>query len=330
MKTSSVQYYPRRTPARPSRYILLKMETSTVAYITLKALNESRTNRYVIFAFSLQGYIFTLFLNLTIIITVLLEKDLHQPMYIFLCNLCINGLYGTVGFYPKFLSDLFSDTYLISYSGCLLQTFVIFSYALCEFTNLTVMAIDRYVAICRPLHYSTVMTPVTICKLLIFIWMVPFFSILCSIILNITLPYCGLYVSTLYCKITISTCKQDSVRFAFNGTFGSMYLLMATFVIYSYGKIISACRKSKENRAKFMQTCLPHLISCINYVFITFLDGFSGTNFPQWFSGFISVAFLVNPPIINPIIYGINLRSIRRKVCKCCKRRQVLECGFTF
>ncbi|XP_023656243.2 olfactory receptor 1D2-like [Paramormyrops kingsleyae] len=295
------------------------METSTVAYITLKALNESRTNKYVIFAFSLQGYIFTLFLNLTIIITILLEKDLHQPMYIFLCNLCINGLYGTVGFYPKFLSDLLSDTYLISYSGCLLQTFVIFSYALCEFTNLTVMAIDRYVAICRPLHYSTVMTPVTVCKLLIFIWMFPSCTILCSIILKTTLPYCGPYVTTLYCKITVSTCKQENVGFTFNLVIGCIYLSMATFVVYSYGKLISACRKSKEKQSKFMQTCLPHLISCMNYLFFSFLDAFSVKNIPQWFNSFTSVAFLIVPPIINPLIYGINLKFIRTRIFKCSK-----------
>uniref|UniRef100_A0A3B3R2K8 G-protein coupled receptors family 1 profile domain-containing protein n=1 Tax=Paramormyrops kingsleyae TaxID=1676925 RepID=A0A3B3R2K8_9TELE len=283
------------------------MDTSPAAAFSLSGLNESKENKNVIFAFSIQGYIFTLFLNLTIITTISLEKDLHQPMYIFLCNLCINGLYGTLGFYPKFLYDLLSDSQNFSYIGCLLQNFVILSYALCEFTNLTVMAFDRYVAICRPLHYHTIMTPVTAGKLLVFIWMVPCCSVVCSILLIVRLPFCGIHINAVYCKFVICS------------VIGCIYLSMATFVVYSYGKLISACRKSKEKQSKFMQTCLPHLISCMNYLFFSFLDAFSVKNIPQWFNSFTSVAFLIVPPIINPLIYGINLKFIRTRIFKCSK-----------
>ncbi|XP_041923313.1 olfactory receptor 6K2-like [Alosa sapidissima] len=95
-----------------------------------------------------------------------MEKSLHEPMYIFLSNLCLNSLYGTVGFYPKCLLDLLSDTHTITYSWCLLQVYVIYSSVLCEISNITVMSFDRYVAICRPLQYHSILTPHAVLKLL--------------------------------------------------------------------------------------------------------------------------------------------------------------------
>nr|XP_023656241.1 olfactory receptor 1D2-like [Paramormyrops kingsleyae] len=294
------------------------MDTSPAAAFSLSGLNESKENKNVIFAFSIQGYIFTLFLNLTIITTISLEKDLHQPMYIFLCNLCINGLYGTLGFYPKFLYDLLSDSQNFSYIGCLLQNFVILSYALCEFTNLTVMAFDRYVAICRPLHYHTIMTPVTAGKLLVFIWMVPCCSVVCSILLIVRLPFCGIHINAVYCKFVI--CSGDFIFFAYSVAVTFIYLAMVMFVIYSYVKILSACSKSKQSQSKFMQTCLPHLISYINYIVVTLFEAFSTyfsrRDIPEWFKILMSVAFLITPPVLNPIIYGMNLRPIRTRIKK--------------
>ncbi|XP_029570094.1 olfactory receptor 8A1-like [Salmo trutta] len=100
------------------------------------------------------------------IITIIQEKGLHEPMYIFLCSLCVNGLYGTAGFYPKLLLDLQSDVQVISYGGCFIQTYVIYTSVMCEMSTLTVMSYDRYVAICRPLLYHTIVTSLTIVRTL--------------------------------------------------------------------------------------------------------------------------------------------------------------------
>ncbi|XP_041923296.1 olfactory receptor 5F1-like [Alosa sapidissima] len=80
---------------------------------------------YFLLAFVL--YILIITVNLTLILTVIMEKNLHEPMYIFLSNLCVNSLFGTIGFYPKFLLDLLSDTHTVTYSWCLLQVYVIYS-----------------------------------------------------------------------------------------------------------------------------------------------------------------------------------------------------------
>lgn len=128
---------------------------SVITMFTLSGLSETTHYRGFLFALTLLCYSVIWLVNLTIIVTVIADKKLHEPMYIFLCNLCINGLYGTAGFYPKFFMDLLSPTHVISYAGCLLQGFVLHSSACADFSLLVLMAYDRYVAICRPLAYHS-------------------------------------------------------------------------------------------------------------------------------------------------------------------------------
>ncbi|KAL2096387.1 hypothetical protein ACEWY4_008535 [Coilia grayii] len=129
------------------------MENSSFhKFFILNGLQQSEKNKSLYFYLTCTLYILIIAMNVTIIITVRVDKALHEPMYIFLSNLCANGLYGTVGFYPKFLIDLLSDVAVISYTQCVVQTFVIYSSAISEISILTAMAFDRYVAICRPLQ----------------------------------------------------------------------------------------------------------------------------------------------------------------------------------
>ncbi|KAM9442938.1 olfactory receptor 1P1-like [Salvelinus alpinus] len=107
------------------------MENSTqVKLFYLFGLQETFNNKSVFFILSLITYLLIITVNLTLIITIIQEKGLHEPMYIFLCSLCVNGLYGTAGFYPKFLLDLQSDVQVISYGGCLTQAYVIYTFVI--------------------------------------------------------------------------------------------------------------------------------------------------------------------------------------------------------
>ncbi|KAL2096383.1 hypothetical protein ACEWY4_008531 [Coilia grayii] len=150
------------------------MENSSFhKFFILTGLQQSGRNKSLYFYLTCVLYILTIAMNVTIIITVRVDKALHEPMYIFLSNLCVNGLYGTVGFYPKFLIDLLSDVAVISYTQCVMQTVVIYSSAICEMTTLTAMAFDRYVAICRPLQYHSILTSHMVLKLLLLAWFYP-------------------------------------------------------------------------------------------------------------------------------------------------------------
>ncbi|XP_066556090.1 olfactory receptor 52B2-like [Amia ocellicauda] len=298
---------------------------------TLSGLNETRTNKNIYFAFTLLLYLLMVIVNLTLIATIIIEKTLHDPMYILLCNLCVNGLYGTAGFYPKLLSDFLCDSHVISYVGCLTQSYVIYSSVMCEITILTVMAYDRYVAICRPLQYHSVMTPPTVGKLLLFAWGYPFCSIFISIYLTYRLTLCGSHIDKLYCDVSVVTvsCSATILSRGYGFILIIAQFAQVFFIIYTYTQIVRACLKSIEQRSKFMQTCLPHMMALINFSISAFIDAmyskYSSETLPQSLRNIMAVEYLVIPPLFNPLVYGLKLHQIRRRVFRACARDKVTQ-----
>ncbi|MEQ2305617.1 hypothetical protein AMECASPLE_039607, partial [Ameca splendens] len=112
---------------------------SVITMFTLSGLSGTVSHRVTLFVLTLLCYGVIWLVNLIIVVTIIVDKNLHEPMYIFLCNLCINGLYGTAGFYPQFLHDLLSTTHLISVPGCFLQGFVLHSSACADLSLLALM-----------------------------------------------------------------------------------------------------------------------------------------------------------------------------------------------
>ncbi|XP_051536485.1 odorant receptor 123-1, partial [Myxocyprinus asiaticus] len=297
------------------------MDNITSFLFSLTALNDSnRSGRITVFSFALPGYFLTVFVNSVLIFIIVLEKVLHQPMYIFVCNLCINGLYGATGFYPPFLYYLLIETNVISLGECAIQSFAMFTYAIGEFTNLSVMAFDRYLAICKPLYYHTVMTSITVWRLLTFIWMFPCCTAILILLMALRFPFCMNQIDKLYCEtwdLERLSCRVDIAQFVINGILTCSVNVLVWFIFFSYIKIIIACKHSVQNHKKFMTTCLPHLIAFLNYVLWSLFNSlyarFGGGSMPQAFKNFISVSFVVIPPLVNPIIYGIVLTPIRTK-----------------
>nr|ABC43247.1 odorant receptor [Danio rerio] len=297
---------------------------STSHILTVTALNDwDWTSRILFFSFALPGYLITIVMNATLIMIIAFEKALHEPMYIFLCNLCVNDLCGITGFYPKALVYLLTETNRISLEECIVQGLVIVIYAVGEFSNLSVMAIDRYLAICRPLHYHSIMSPFTVLCLLSFNWVFPFIASLVAIVVAMKNPICKYDIDKLFCEnlsLVNLGCKPDISYGIFNGWMYGSVIILIGFVLISYFKIILACRKSKVSREKFYSTCMPHLIIFLNYIGCSFFDS-SQTELrakSQYVSHFVhmflSVIFLTLPPIVNPVIYGIKLSPIRAKI----------------
>ncbi|KAM6979153.1 olfactory receptor 13C4-like [Tautogolabrus adspersus] len=299
----------------------MKDNFSAITMFTLSGVSGTTNYRVTLFVLTFLCYCVIWLVNMTIIVTTIVDKKLHQPMYIFLCNLCINGLYGTTGFFPKFLKDLLSKSNMISYTGCLLQGFVLHSSACTDFSILALMAFDRYVAICRPLAYHSVMTKQRICVFVFFAWIVPFYLLAISTITTSTSRLCGSHIPKIYCinflvgKLACSASLAMIIVPAFNYTF---YFSHVFFVVWSYIYLIKTCLNSKENRSKFMQTCMPHLFCLIIVVVSLLFDllymRYGSKELPQSLRNFMSIEFLVIPPIINPLIYGFKLTQIRNRV----------------
>lgn len=171
---------------------------------------------------SLLSHCMILLFNVTIIVINIVDKSLHEPIYIFLCNLCINGLYVTAGFYPKFLMDLLSTSQVISYAGCLLQGFVLHSSACADFSILVIMAYDRYGAICWPLVYHSVMTTQRVCVFVFIAWLVPFYLVFIGSITTSRSMLCSSHIpktiNFLIGKLASSASIANVIVTAFNYT----------------------------------------------------------------------------------------------------------------
>ncbi|XP_076832079.1 olfactory receptor 4E2-like [Brachyhypopomus gauderio] len=300
------------------------MENSSREFqFVLHGLNDTMTNKNIYFAFGLLAYIMTLLVNLTLVITVILEKTLHEPMYLFICSLFVNGICGASAFYPKILADLLSDSHVISYTACLTQICVIYTYALYEFTCLTVMAYDRYVAICKPLEYLCIMTHQKVIKLLTCICLFCLTESFIGAVLTIRLPLCGNDIDKLYCsnwEVVKLSCTDVTVNNVFGYILIFSHISQGMFIIMSYIHIIRACLQSKAGRVKFMQTCLPHLITLMNFsvslIFDVMFSRYGKNQGLQAMRNILGIEYLVVPPLLNPIVYGINLSHIRQQFLK--------------
>ncbi|XP_040003529.1 olfactory receptor 5F1-like [Xiphias gladius] len=308
--------------------VSLMDNVSVLTFFVLSGLNYTVQHRIVLFALTLLCYSVIWIVNVTLIITIIVDRKLHEPMYIFLCNLCINGLYGTVGFYPKFLMDLLSRSHIISYAGCLLQSFVIHSSSGSDLSILAVMAYDRYVALCQPLMYRSVMTRQRISTLVAFSWLLPLVCMLNNTMTIFQTKLCGSHIPKLYCsnalisKLACSTSIVNTSVAYFNI---SIYVVHFFFLVWSYMNLVKICQTSKESRKKFMQTCVPHLVSLFNFSFAVLFD-LMYTRFGSRMSSlslqnFMAIEFLLIPPIMNPLVYGLRLTKIRNRILQLLKRK---------
>ncbi|XP_069828900.1 olfactory receptor 52D1-like [Dendropsophus ebraccatus] len=281
--------------------------------------------RYVYSVITLLGFLIIVLSNSAVISTVVLHKSLQEPMYIFISVLCLNGLYGSSAFFPNLFVNLISKTQTISYAGCVTQVFCIHTYMGGELAILSVMAYDRYLCICNPLRYTTIMSLTMVQKLVVSAWLYIIGLFTVHFVLTLRLPLCDSSILKIYCD-NWSVVRLSCIDTTVNNIYGFfitalVIVLMPVLIFISYIQIIRVCLKaSKDFRAKSLQTCTPHLVTITNFVanvlFEILLHRFSPTNLSYELRTVMSVQFLVVPPILNPLIYGLKTKEIRLKLMK--------------
>nr|XP_020469747.1 olfactory receptor 10A3-like [Monopterus albus] len=278
--------------------------------------------RYLFFGLSLLIYITIISANAVIVLSVCLETSLHQPMYIFICSLCLNSLYGSTGFFPRFLMDLLSDTHFISRPFCFIQVYIMYTYLGDELNILTVMAYDRFVAICQPLQYHSKMTFRMVLLLLTLAVLHPVCILGYFVYQASSLPLCGNSMNRVACNtwsIIELSCVDTTVISIASQIFAIISMFIPLFfVLYTYLRILLVCRRSSsEFRGKALQTCLPHIVTFGNFcisLFCEFSLSWYNVDGLTTFATVLSLEFLIIPPIINPLVYGLNLPQIRRVI----------------
>ncbi|XP_030633770.1 olfactory receptor 52E4-like [Chanos chanos] len=281
--------------------------------------------KYFYFTLLTVLYVAIIFANVTLIGLICVERTLHEPMYVLLCSLCVNELYGSTAFFPAFLINLLSSTHEIAIAFCYVQIFSLYTYAAVEYCNLAVMSYDRYVSICYPLQYGNIMTGKNVFILIVLIWMVSFVKFTITLSLNLRLQLCGNILEKVWCDnyLMVKLACSDSTV---NNIYGIVALIPSVIVpvvliLYSYIKILKVClRSSKETTQKAMNTCTPHLVSLMNFSlgcsFEIFQSRFDKVHMPNVLRVVISVYFVICPPLLNPVMYGIRMSKIRKVLSK--------------
>ncbi|XP_061072398.1 olfactory receptor 2AT4-like [Conger conger] len=296
---------------------------SVVTVFVLTAYSQMEAHRYVYFSVFLLLYIVILLVNIVLVVGIYSENGLHKPMYFFVCNLSINGVYGSTSLLPSMLGHLLSYKYEVSLTHCLLQIICLHIYASVEITILAVMGYDRYIAICHPLHYHLIMSPKKVFTLIAMSWVYPAIVFGLYFILTVQRTFCEIFIERVYC-INFELVKMSCLDTAIHSIVGlivTIFLLILQLIIilFSYIQILRICLlASKESRAKAIQTCTPHLLAVLNYAvgcsFEVLQSRFDMSHVPYKARVFMSLYFLIFPPMLNPLIYGISIQAIRVQI----------------
>ncbi|KAG9468149.1 hypothetical protein GDO78_013659 [Eleutherodactylus coqui] len=278
---------------------------------------------YLAFVFTVV-YITSLIGNFTLLFIIRIDRSLHQPMYFFLCMLSSIDLALSSSTTPKMLGIFWLNSHEIYSEACLTQMFFLHSCAIMESALLLAMAFDRYVAICNPLRYASILTKwlithigmLTVSRAVALMTPLPF--------LIKKLPFCSAnIIHHCYCE-HMAVVKLACADTTFNNIYGIVVALFIVgldlmFIIYSYVLILRAVFRlsSKEARFKALGTCASHIVAILTFYIPVVLSSVVhrfGKMVPIHIHILMANVYLMLPPLLNPIVYGAKTQQIRNRV----------------
>ncbi|XP_033471969.2 olfactory receptor 6N2-like [Epinephelus lanceolatus] len=294
-------------------------EEINVTYITLGGHVEVHKYRFLYFMIMFIVYILIICSNSTIVYLIVIHRNLHEPMYVFIAALLINSVLFSTAIYPKILIDFLSEKQIISYSACLLQYFLFYTLGGAEFLLLSAMAYDRYVSICKPLQYPTIMRKTTVCIFLALAWFVPAYQLVALTIMSFNEKLCRFTLKAIFCSNSIYKLQCSTSRAL--TILGLVILLDVSFfpmlfILSTYAQIFRITYRScRKVRKKAAETCLPHLLVLINFsllctynVIIARLE----SDITKLANLIMTLQLVLYHPLVNPIIYGLKMKEISK------------------
>ncbi|XP_050770496.1 olfactory receptor 14C36-like [Gymnogyps californianus] len=298
---------------------------SSITQFLLLAFTDTWELQLLHFWLFLGTYLAALLGNGLIITTVACDHHLHAPMYFFLLNLSLLDLGYISTTVPKSMANSFWDTKAISYGGCAAQVFLFVFFLGAECALLTVMACDCYTAICKPLHYGTLMSSRACVHMAAAAWGSGFLDALLHTANTCSLPLChGNVVDQFFCEIPqilkLSCSDSDYLR-EVGVLVGSACLVLGycVFIVLSYVQIFRAVLRipSEQGQHKAFSTCLPHLAVVSLFISTSF---FAYLKPPSISSPsldlVVAVLYSMVPPTLNPFIYSMRNRELKDAVKK--------------
>ncbi|XP_075705998.1 olfactory receptor 6N1-like [Rhinoderma darwinii] len=285
------------------------------------SLNGFHILLFVIFLFI---YLATITGNGLIFLLVVLEQSLHTPMYFFASNLSLRDMMSATVIIPKMLSKFSMHLDRISFSGCFLQMYCFVSLNAVECFLLSVMAYDRYVAICSPLHYHAIMSRRLYIILALVSWTMGFASPIAVMILALKLPFCGPNViHHYYCDhppLLQLACAETSLNVIIGSSISAVVLLISfTVIVTSYVKIIKSVLliASSTGRRKTFSTCASHFV-VVNMYFLPLIFMYirPKPSYSSNIDSLVAMFYTVLTPMLDPVAYSLRNKDIKNYLKK--------------
>ncbi|XP_006178053.1 olfactory receptor 2G3 [Camelus ferus] len=301
-----------------------KANESSVMGFVLLGFSDHPCLEAVLFVFVLFFYLLTLVGNFTIIIISYLGPPLQTPMYFFLSNLSLLDLCFTTSLAPQTLVNLRGPEKTITYGGCVVQLCISLALGSTECILLAVTALDRYVAVCKPLHYVVIMNPRLCQQLATISWLSGLANSLIHATFTLQSPFCGNHrLDHFICEVPallklacVDTTTNELVLFVVSALF---LLLPPASILISYGFITQAVLRirSVEARHKAFSTCSSHLtVAIIFYGTIIYMYLQPSSSYAQDQGKFISLFYTMVTPTLNPVIYTLRNKDVKESVKK--------------
>ncbi|KAL6082827.1 hypothetical protein STEG23_018095 [Scotinomys teguina] len=297
---------------------------SFISQFLLLGLHIPQEHQLLFYALFLAMYLTTILGNLIIIILILLDSHLHTPMYLLLSNLSFSDLCFSSVTMPKLLQNMQSQDPSISYVGCLSQIYFVFLFGDMESFLLVVMAYDRYVAICFPLHYTSIMNPKFCASLLMPLWMLASFNAMMNTLLLARLSFCDNNVILhFFCDISALlklSCSDTYVNELMIVILGGIFVIVPfLLIVMSYVKVVTSILKVTSTRGicKIFSTSGSHL-SVVSLFYGTIIGLYlcSSANNSTVKETAMAMMYTVVTPMLNPFIYSLRNRDMKEALIR--------------